>query len=702
MKSLSDIEETHVQKTETHVQKTDKQAHVQKTEGETHVQKTDEETHVQKTDEQTHVQKTEEETNVPKTEGERSASQPVEENSVNKAAAENIVMKSAEEATEEFTEESSDQKLVEAQAEKSVGESNNAVGETTVQQGQETEQETSVQEAEQETNLQGPTQETTELTATDKVETDPRLSTSPPCEVSSTTVITGSGHKKTKIVEGVIADSNDEKVIIEDDEIDDVEPMETDTVDDSKVNELSDNLITPQTEEKRTECEEIDDVEPSTESADIVDQGSQTAIDPASLLASGVSISVIDKKLLTAAPTTADDEDEVEELDAYGDISVSVKNKAPEKSEESVPSAAVERKRSSTTQERNDEQEPMLTISKVVSLREGKESVPAPARTSSEDGRRSLTSSPSIQAHNNHPQSYIPRFPGYRGAPPMGPRGHLIPMMGPNQGMMMRGQFRGPPHGPRGPGPLPSLQARPAGPLSLPPSLPSAAGPVAEQLNKVAAKLAESLRRSLQDTFSDLEQKGNPESTIKALQLECEKQQWRHQQEIAEMKHNADLVIMEMRGTMEQEKQKALLDCRKQAEQEKLRAVLDTKKKQWCAACGKEAIFYCCWNTSYCDYPCQQAHWPSHMATCSQNGDGAEEEMNGVQHEPIRHHHHHQQQQQHLHQQQQQHYMQQLAPGRHPPRGPMHMRIPGDMAHMRFGMRPTLPGQMSFTRPYYM
>ena len=45
---------------------------------------------------------------------------------------------------------------------------------------------------------------------------------------------------------------------------------------------------------------------------------------------------------------------------------------------------------------------------------------------------------------------------------------------------------------------------------------------------------------------------------------------------------------------------------------------VETKKKQWCANCGKEAVFYCCWNTSYCDYPCQQGHWPQHMTTCSQ------------------------------------------------------------------------------------
>ena len=93
---------------------------------------------------------------------------------------------------------------------------------------------------------------------------------------------------------------------------------------------------------------------------------------------------------------------------------------------------------------------------------------------------------------------------------------------------------------------------------------------------------------------------------------------------MAEVKHNADLVMMEMRNGMEQDKQRTLADCRKQAEIEKQKAIAQTKKKQWCAMCGKEAIFYCCWNTSYCDYPCQQAHWPAHMSTCAQNNaDGA-------------------------------------------------------------------------------
>merc|ERR1712038_1594228 len=87
--------------------------------------------------------------------------------------------------------------------------------------------------------------------------------------------------------------------------------------------------------------------------------------------------------------------------------------------------------------------------------------------------------------------------------------------------------------------------------------------------------------------------------------------QWRHQQEMAEVKHNTDLVVMELRQSMEAEKQKA---------------ITETKKKQWCANCGKEAIFYCCWNTSYCDYPCQEAHWPSHMSTCAQSQTGQDED----------------------------------------------------------------------------
>ena len=37
-----------------------------------------------------------------------------------------------------------------------------------------------------------------------------------------------------------------------------------------------------------------------------------------------------------------------------------------------------------------------------------------------------------------------------------------------------------------------------------------------------------------------------------------------------------------------------------------------------CASCWKEALYYCCWNTSYCSYTCQQRHWTVHQVDCRQ------------------------------------------------------------------------------------
>nr|CAB3267963.1 protein kinase C-binding protein 1-like [Phallusia mammillata] len=108
---------------------------------------------------------------------------------------------------------------------------------------------------------------------------------------------------------------------------------------------------------------------------------------------------------------------------------------------------------------------------------------------------------------------------------------------------------------------------------------------------------------------------------VNQLQLELDRLKWMHQQEIAELQHNHDLTIAEIRQSLENEKLHLLEEAKRKSEAAKLQAIEETKQKQWCANCGKEAIFYCCWNTSYCDYPCQQLHWPKHMATCSQARD---------------------------------------------------------------------------------
>ncbi|KAL6084211.1 hypothetical protein STEG23_036170 [Scotinomys teguina] len=84
--------------------------------------------------------------------------------------------------------------------------------------------------------------------------------------------------------------------------------------------------------------------------------------------------------------------------------------------------------------------------------------------------------------------------------------------------------------------------------------------------------------------------------------------------------------MAEMWQSLEQERDRLIAEVKKQLELEKQQVVDETQKKQWCANCQKEAIFYCCWNTSYCDYPCQQAHWPEHMKSCTQSATAPQQE----------------------------------------------------------------------------
>ena len=104
-------------------------------------------------------------------------------------------------------------------------------------------------------------------------------------------------------------------------------------------------------------------------------------------------------------------------------------------------------------------------------------------------------------------------------------------------------------------------------------------------------------------------------------------------QEMLELRHNMELTMAEWQAVWDLDRNREIDEIRRKAEDEKKTSVEETKRKQWCSQCLKEAIFYCCWNTSYCDYPCQQAHWPVHMATCAQGPNAnkikkEEEKMN--------------------------------------------------------------------------
>ncbi|XP_062559260.1 MYND-type zinc finger-containing chromatin reader Zmynd8-like isoform X2 [Armigeres subalbatus] len=168
----------------------------------------------------------------------------------------------------------------------------------------------------------------------------------------------------------------------------------------------------------------------------------------------------------------------------------------------------------------------------------------------------------------------------------------------------------------------PKLHSRPSGALRSEGDCiyPSGAGPVSQILINNSYKMADFFRSVIEDTLSDLSNNsGALEAKYKVLELEIEKLKHYHQQEITKLKHNSDLVLCEMRKNMEVEKTRIINEVRKQCELERIRSVEEAKKKQWCVNCGKEALFYCCWNTSYCDYPCQQQHWATHMSHCTQS-----------------------------------------------------------------------------------
>ncbi|XP_036177472.1 protein kinase C-binding protein 1 isoform X11 [Myotis myotis] len=183
----------------------------------------------------------------------------------------------------------------------------------------------------------------------------------------------------------------------------------------------------------------------------------------------------------------------------------------------------------------------------------------------------------------------------------------------------------------------------------------TASADVAADIAKYTSKMMDAIKGTMTEIYNDLSKNttGSTIAEIRRLRIEIEKLQWLHQQELSEMKHNlahagdkaallvpgldgllfhlpfcvnTELTMAEMRQSLEQERDRLIAEVKKQLEQEKQQAVDETKKKQWCASCKKEAIFYCCWNTSYCDYPCQQAHWPEHMKSCTQSATAPQQE----------------------------------------------------------------------------
>lgn len=156
----------------------------------------------------------------------------------------------------------------------------------------------------------------------------------------------------------------------------------------------------------------------------------------------------------------------------------------------------------------------------------------------------------------------------------------------------------------------PSLTARPTAPLRSDGDtvFPSEAGSVSKTLINNSHRMSDFFRTVIEDTIGDLAVK-HPEARISMLEQELEKERNSRQKEVADLKANFDRVLTEMKKSIEKDRQRAINEIRKQCELERIRSVEDAKRKQWCANCLKEAQFYCCWNTSYCNHVCQRKHW---------------------------------------------------------------------------------------------
>lgn len=150
------------------------------------------------------------------------------------------------------------------------------------------------------------------------------------------------------------------------------------------------------------------------------------------------------------------------------------------------------------------------------------------------------------------------------------------------------------------------------------PAIPSSSGkadsgPINAHLAARTQQIADMVRATLDTLLQEMSTAGSLEAKVVQLQMDLER--CRSQQEAD--KEEAKRALESERAAAEAEKARALEELKTQLEADKQAAVDEVKKKQWCAHCAQEAIFYCCWNTAYCDYPCQQAHWPKHMATCA-------------------------------------------------------------------------------------
>lgn len=110
---------------------------------------------------------------------------------------------------------------------------------------------------------------------------------------------------------------------------------------------------------------------------------------------------------------------------------------------------------------------------------------------------------------------------------------------------------------------------------------------------------------------SSFNDNSNEQGYVSSNEIESLKKQ------IAFYKTEKEKAVQEERRKAEYEKK--LMTAQYEQEIRKLNSSIEeAKKKQWCAQCLKEAKLFCCYDTWYCNYPCQKEHWKTHVNSCHQ------------------------------------------------------------------------------------
>ncbi|KAH9520198.1 Zinc finger MYND domain-containing protein 11 [Bulinus truncatus] len=120
------------------------------------------------------------------------------------------------------------------------------------------------------------------------------------------------------------------------------------------------------------------------------------------------------------------------------------------------------------------------------------------------------------------------------------------------------------------------------------------------------------LTAALQDLTKRLEEKFEED---KALALKQQSQQLEEdfgkdkQQAVERTIHSMKQELEKARKQGEDKAKEQYMEEMKKLAAKHKETISHTKKKQWCQFCEEEAMYHCCWNTSYCSVTCQQDHW---------------------------------------------------------------------------------------------